>query len=163
VSLRFPSITQCLILFNTTNISTIHFRGLSSPNVPGILFQGGSKLLSQRRKLLWLISYFLHAYICVALLTWRHGHVTQFAILWVAVARGSSDAISYLLQIQGRDGRYVVGFCTVQVLLVTVPPYWLFDTNAKSKYGADALHKVLSNAPDSRSWINTKLYIQSVT
>jgi hypothetical protein len=81
----------------------------------------------------------------------------------VAVTRGSSDAISYLLEIQGRDGRCVVGFCKVQVLLVTIPPYWLFDTNAKSKYGADAPYKVLPKAPDSRSWINTKLYIQSVT
>jgi hypothetical protein len=85
------------------------------------------------------------------------------SLSWVADACGSSDAITYLLQIQGRDGRYVVGFCKVQVLLVTIPPYWLFDTSDKSKYGADALYKVLPNAPDSRSWINTKLSIQSVT
>ena len=67
-------------------------------------------------------------------------------------ARSSSDAISSLLQLQRRNGRYVVGLCKVQVTLITVAPHCLFDTSVNSTHCADTLFSVLPNTTDIRNW-----------
>jgi len=81
------------------------------------------------------------------------------SLSWAAFDRSSSHAISSVLQIQihGRDGRCAVGIWNVQVLLVTIPPYRLFDMSVSSKHGGDDILKVLLKTPDIRNWNNTKL------
>ena len=44
-----------------------------------------------------------------------------------------------------------MGLCKVQLLLITIQTYCLFDMSANSKRGADAFSKVLPNAPDIRN------------
>ena len=64
----------------------------------------------------------------------------------------SFGAVSSLVQLQRRNGPYIVALCKVQVIFITIHLYCMFDTTANSKQGADTIFKVLSNTPDITNW-----------